>query len=513
MRLKYSDGSFENSDYYSVSSLCEKLTSFYIFAMMSIFLLWTGFNGYSDITRSKYAIFLILTAFYGTGVILANLISITLTKRRPERYNMTFAEKLAVILVFLYIISAALSEFSKGKTVWIGAGRYDGVLTAALYAVIFLGTASYGRLRKAHIYAFAAVMIINSFIITLQIFGKNPLELYPEGLCFHDRYIEYNGEFLGTIGNSDLMSALLSIEIPLFMCWYVFEKGRGRFVALAGFACSFWSLLLSEVAGGLLAVCAASFIAIPLFAGKKRSIKKLFAAFAVAAAVGSIYCCFDYDYIGGELSISFLPGKKVLIFVFIAVFSALIGHLLGRFKIGEKPILVMQIIIVAAALICVYFWRGSSGTIWELSRLLHGELSDTFGSGRIAIWKESLELIKEKPLLGGGPDTYGLRSEHVFSRTLASGRVLRSKVDVAHNEYLNMWVNTGILSLFIYLAMLVYSCVSAVKKRTEMSILLLVPILAYAIQAFFGISQFIVTPMFWLLMGLLQKEIKKQATS
>ena len=58
-----------------------------------------------------------------------------------------------------------------------------------------------------------------------------------------------------------------------------------------------------------------------------------------------------------------------------------------------------------AALLAVYFYPGQSGTLYEASRLLHGEADASFGSHRVEIWREVCALIAQRPVFGGGPGT------------------------------------------------------------------------------------------------------------
>ena len=72
-------------------------------------------------------------------------------------------------------------------------------------------------------------------------------------------------------------------------------------------------------------------------------------------------------------------------------------------------------------------------------------------------------------------------------------------MDAAHNEYLNLWVNTGLPGMLLFLA-LVLRCLRSGWKRGDP---LLLPCLGYAIHALFGISQSLVSPLFYLFLGAL----------
>lgn len=144
------------------------------------------------------------------------------------------------------------------------------------------------------------------------------------------------------------------------------------------------------------------------------------------------------------------------------------------------------------------------GTLGEAHALLRGQVEDSFGSGRIFIWRRSLSLLPERLLLGGGADTLGLRLNEAFTRVQDNGTTLRRTIDCAHCEYLNILLNQGLLSLCCYLAALGCTVVRALRQRDQTSALLLPPLMAYGIQALFGIAMPGSTGLFWVCWGLLE---------
>ena len=145
------------------------------------------------------------------------------------------------------------------------------------------------------------------------------------------------------------------------------------------------------------------------------------------------------------------------------------------------------------------------GTLGEAHALLRGQAEDSFGTGRVYIWRNTLPLLGDRVLLGGGPDTFPHRMTAKFTRVLADGRVLQRTIDCAHNEYLNIWVNQGLPALLFYLAALVCSLAAWLRRKgTAAASLLGAAVLCYAIQAFFGISTPACSGFFWICWGLLE---------
>ncbi|MEO2074639.1 MAG: O-antigen ligase family protein [Bacillus sp. (in: firmicutes)] len=131
------------------------------------------------------------------------------------------------------------------------------------------------------------------------------------------------------------------------------------------------------------------------------------------------------------------------------------------------------------------------------------------GSSRFFIWKKSLPLVKDYFWLGSGPDTF----EFIFPATPKELKEFlgnpNTKVDKAHNEYLQIAITLGTPALLIYLVfifLVLRKSFHAVRKTqgTDSIILygLIATIFGYLIQAFFNISTVPVAPIFWSILGI-----------
>ena len=148
------------------------------------------------------------------------------------------------------------------------------------------------------------------------------------------------------------------------------------------------------------------------------------------------------------------------------------------------------------------------GLLYEAHELMHGRWNDTYGSGRLYIWRNVIKLVPEHPLFGGGPDTLGLRMTAVFERydeTL--GITILSAIDTAHNEYLNILVNQGVFALLLYLLALLFSVMRWMRnsQRNTTEAICGCAVLGYCIQAFFGISSPISVPYYWAALAYLNR--------
>ena len=173
-------------------------------------------------------------------------------------------------------------------------------------------------------------------------------------------------------------------------------------------------------------------------------------------------------------------------------------------KQGRKRLWLLLLCLVILALFLLWLLP-LPGVLGEAHAMLRGEAEDSFGSGRIYIWRNTLPLLRERLLPGGGPDTFSHRMTARFTRILEDGRVIRRTIDCAHNEYLNILVNQGLPALLFYLAALICSLRGWFSRRGGTAAALAgAALFCYALQAFFGISTPSCSGFFWVFWGLLE---------
>ena len=363
---------------------------------------------------------------------------------RGEKYCPKPRAAHLAMALFLFFGGLSAVLSQYGSECLMGADRYDGYFTAVLYGAEFFGVSMLARPRRRYAWALGFSAAFCCIIAVLQLGGLDPLRLYPEGLNYYDKYEAMNAPFLGTIGNTGLLAAYLCLAAPLLTVFAVLsEHGSDTFLLLPG-ALSLAVLVLCDVDAGIVAVAGTILVTVPVVIRRRRASR-------IAAGMS-----------GG---------------------------------------------IVLAGLGALYFWPGRSGTLWELSRVLHGELSDEFGSHRGQIWKQAWQRFLETPWLGSGPGTASHRLDIRWSRYIeALGRERVVSVGNTHNVYLGYLVCTGLLGTIPYLAAAVCSLVTWFRRRHAGALwpALGSAFLCYMIQDFFSIGLCLTTPMLWVVWGLLE---------
>lgn len=416
--------------------------------MSSLFLLYPGTQGFGEIAQAKYQMFLLLCGGY-TALMLLLLAESALVSGKKHRSlkavlkGMNWTQRFLALYLLFTWLSALLSPYFP-ETV-IGVSRYEGALTISIYVVCFFLVRAYGRIDRVLITVFGAAVTLFDLLCIAQLYGGNPFTLYPVGYGYADAGVAYSGAYLGTIGNVDLVAAFFCLAIPAF--WAAMLRSRD------------WQRWLLSVP-----------LALSLFVLVKMNVLAGFVGILAGAAVSAV----------------------VIVPMSVRARRAAAWSLAGFFALA------------LAVLYCVDF----GGVFHELLSIMHGEISTTFGSGRIHIWEQVLSAVPEHFLFGTGPDTMLYGGLEAFTRYDESlGGTIIGRIDVAHNEYLNILYHQGIFAAMAYLGALV----AAAKKwlrdsgRNALVAVLGTMLLCYSIQAFFGFSMIMTAPYFWLTLALFDK--------
>lgn len=405
-------------------------------------------TGYGSLTRDKF----LLLAVMCCDLALAELLALWWNRRFHDPltllHRFSAPQRLLLLFWLLALVSAALSPYP--DLVLLGGGRWNGLLALSLMIFLALVLASLGRWHDWYFYLTALSALLMAGLCLWQLSGGNPLGLYPPGMSYADGGRQYQGRFLGTIGNVDMLSAYWCLALPLLLGGTLLGQGRGRLLPAAALLLGLGVELAADVDSGALALGLSALVMLPwlLPQGRRR--------WAWLAAC----------------------------------------------------------LLLAAALARLYFYSGpAQGTLWELSRVLHGEVRAEFGSSRVLIWQEawaSMDSLREW-LLGSGP---GARSTHfstVFERVSDSGLTLKAAVDSSHNEYLDLLLELGGIGLAVYAAALLATAAGAVRalrSGDRRALFLAWSLLAYCLQAMFNFSSVVITPLFWAVWGLLLARLK-----
>lgn len=489
--------------------------------IFSFFVLFV-FTDYTNITAVKYNTFAVLGVIFSAYYIFEKggvALTTDNNRLRPKRYPLPYIFLSAYL--FFCMIAALFSPYSsyvnsnKTSVLIFGSGRYDGLLTVLMFALLFLFFSFEGTFSKIHINTVAITTFLMVLLGFLQLFGLNPFEFYPSG-----NFYTNGSAFVSTLGNIDIMSTYLCIVFALLGFAYIALESKAVLKAawLVTYLLSVVYLYEINVDAGKLTVVLLLAVAVPVLAFKKNYFVKALdvlavtiAAFALSGALG-----FATDDSGKE--VAFEPDFSKMFFVLIAVSAVIIAlrFVIAKFlnekymKICGIAIILIEVIALVAGVIFLKTYDGfEKGFLYQLSQILNGNGKDSYGSNRYGLWKYTLQLIKERFFIGFGSGTYRIGFTEFIKE--AAPQFGSATYDFAHNEYLQVLYNCGIFGFVSYLGFIGWIVVKSAKNlfKNPKILVLGFAVLSYCIQAFFTFSIVFISPLFWVLLGMLCFEAKK----
>lgn len=495
----------------SACTYWEKLSHWYALALLAIFPLIPGVHGYINITDTKYdtfkwvtVVFVIVCGLIWAGLYLEKKLLRARTAEGKQR--LTLSQILLLAYMVWSILSGILSSYPF-IDVWRGQGRSEGLLGILLYGSVFLLLSFWGEYSDRFPIALAAMALVQGVMMLLQIGGASIL--YPDGMNYA------NTQFLGTIGNVDCVSGIISIVVPALACGFVLLTTKWRYLCLPAFAMILYVQFFTDVDTGKIALAAALVIALPFLLTQRRHIADTLVIGGITAVVFAVHSCLTFTRTVEETSVTFAVVREAWIMLAGAVVLLAAAALLhwrdNKLQGAALPVTAKTIrcivaaaeaVVIVAALVFLYCYSGGNRLLMEVSQMLHGQLSDSAGTGRGVVWKNCITFIRETPIIGSGPGTFAARHEP-FNTT--------QFFDFAHNDFLEIGVCQGLVGLALYVAFLVSLAVRTLRvaPRCPQLVIFGSAAVGYLVYTFFVFSIGIVSPLFWVMAGIMDKMVRQ----
>ena len=455
----------------------------YLFALCAFLLAAPFFapgGGYTVITEFKTAVY--------SGLTLLYLLLSPAALPSPRDLFRGPARLLAWGMLLFCLLSALCSPW-KG-TAFAGGSRREGFFQLALYLLSFLllGCRDLRDRRALPVVFACAVLLLDGFCL-LQLTGRNPLGLYPPDMNWADAGIRYAGAYLGTVGNAAFTGAVLSPAAALFFLCILREGDRSRLLLLLPLLLSARVLGAMNVTAPILALEALMLLSLLPFGRSWKQLCRWALLSALTAAV---------------LLRGLLPdaGRLGLL---LAAWAALAARRILPPEGDARPAARCLLVLLSLGAVAgAYFYRGWYGPLREASAILHGQISDHMGSGRVYIWRQVLSALPGRLWLGTGPDTLALRGLMPYTYVSAeTGKAMTLSIDAAHCEVLHTLVCCGLPAAACHLGLFLCAALRFFRRRGA---LCAGAALCYGIQALFGISACASAPVFWVFLALSLQE-------
>lgn len=137
----------------------------------------------------------------------------------------------------------------------------------------------------------------------------------------------------------------------------------------------------------------------------------------------------------------------------------------------------------------------------------------TISNGRINLWKNSLQIVKDNPINGVGYDNFHLAyyegvnlTSVVFISVDGVTKAIPKYPEIfdnAHNVYLHTLISSGFLGFITYILLCLFTFIKGLKTKDNLVMIIFGGFVAYSIQAFGNINVLQVTPIYYVIIGLI----------
>ncbi|HAW49567.1 TPA: hypothetical protein DCX16_01250 [bacterium] len=364
--------------------------------------------------------------------------------------------KIGIILFVFLIITGISTIFSYHRQISLVGTymRYQGLMTEVFYFVLYLIVLNLIRQERYTLLINSAIIggIGSSVYGILQAYGKDPIGWE----VFSDRVS-------ASFGNPVFLAAYLAMLCPLSFAMFLKDMKKTKWIYAGAFILIFTGLLFTRTRAGIVAFMGGMTMLF-LFAGALKTLKDKNVHYLLLCTLGIFILSNFYS--------------KTAI---MQRFTAEILH-------KPKETASLEERFVAPPV-------GGSGGL------------------RLLMWKGGMDIVKDHPLFGIGPEVL----QFLWPRYAPLGYMSKTGqvtgVDRVHNEVVDVAITRGIIGFIAYIFLICFLFLSVIRfKRKEKIVFigLFCAALAYLIQNQFSFAELVITGYFYIFLGIMDGIKKEQ---
>jgi O-antigen ligase/type II secretory pathway pseudopilin PulG len=374
--------------------------------------------------------------------------------------------------------------------------RDEGLLSIAAGILLFYATAR-ALNSLALVRAFLAAGATTAFVISVygisQNYGFDPISGWSA-----QWYTDFGRPF-ATIGNPVTFASYLTLMDGAAAALYFMAGSRLlRLIWLLMLAVISACWVYTDTRGAMLGVVAASPVILWMAHRRMGTLRPLQVPFVVLmlAVTAAIMASAAFG------NLSFPPYLAIFLTIYVVVIGAILWFSDLRPAIVGPLLVALAVLMVAAGAVAAVMVYNNTDL---LTRTTLGRQGDVSSLVRLYIWRDTVPMILERPLLGHGPDTFAepfrphIDGDLKASLTKASGQI--NAVDRAHNDFLQIAATTGLLGLAAYVWIFVSYFSNAYRCGGWPLLALSGAVLAYVIQLQLSFPSAASNVAFWGLLG------------
>lgn len=519
-------------------SLVGAVFNVYILMIMSYLMLYLHNGKYGNATPYKQQRFLEITLYTAIALLVVLIVQTVVRKllKQPALRINSLNGAISVTSIFAAgflltnFICALCSPYlgmlnSSGRSmVYFGgdayntAARCEGLIFTLIYIVIFFLASIYGRLNNITVSIIALTMIVMAGIGMVQLLGWNIFNI-----CYTKFYARGGGlVYVSTVGQFNIYSIAGTLLLSFCGGCFIGHKKLNIFtraLCFVAFSMGCAYHLCLDVSAGKLALVLTVILLFPYMLANPQT-RKQTVTLSIGLLLAVMYklCVIPYypKKIGFDYDLQMSNGKEIALIIVLLIGARIALHFFNDKIRGKWVLFALYGMTGIIGAMMVYYFRynlvvsdNSADLIKELSSLFKGDIVLTSGTYRLANWVASMEILKEFPILGSGPGTF-YRAFTDYSLDLYQLVRPGYYVDLAHNDYVQYLCTLGIVGFVAYLGFIGSILVRAVRRfnKNPLVIGLSFSVVMFLIQNFFIFSLVATAPSFFIILGLLEREIR-----
>ena len=440
------------------------------------------------------------------------------TKTFQESHRWSAVDICVLIFGVASFISCFLSDYFS-TAFW---GYQDWYMGLVVQILMIGGYFYISRSYKRENWVEAGILL-SAFVVSLlgilNRFDMDPLNVFSE----MNRFDWNRANLLSTIGNINWYCGYLSVAVPLLAAAYWSWQGHwcGRVALVIGLFSGLTALLIQGSDSGFAALLIMTLVL--LFGSLRYRERRLrFLEILLMLPLTCLIMLIIKNAMGAGL---FIPNGSraddiVYSYVWIWVLILLLlCYMIFRFsqkRISDDGFWTKIMWFAGAAVflstivfVILFIACQMSDEIWKR----FGEISllrfeDEWGSGRGFLWRVTWQSFWDgdilQKLFGMGPDCY---AEHMYRHTSMDMQVFGEFQDAifanAHNEYLTMLLNEGIIGAAAYIGVFLTAFVRFFRRADACPGLMAgaLAVAVYCVNSFFSFQQVVSTPLIFMVIG------------
>lgn len=476
-------------------------------------------DGYHQIGSAKFAAYRAVM-IPGEGLLLASAAICLIFRPAARRLRLSAADCLVLAYLGFTNIAVIAGGFY-GDALWGFDGWCMGLMAQISFGLLYFLASRFGKYYRQILVLLCAAACGVYALGILNRLMIDPLGYY-DGLTQ-----DQMAQFLSTLGQNTWYASFLIVTLPVGMGAFLYAGSRlWRCLGGIFMAVGFGTLVTQNSDSAYFGLAGALVVFFVFSAEKRERLCRYMASLTLFFTAGKVMGflmrlhpnpALQPDFVTGLMWDS--PVTWALLVLCLAATALLYAMEKGRLSCDYPETLMRRLRMAvpvgasaaaaAAVLLIVLKAHGMlpqavSGGLENISYFTWGP---EWGNGRGKIWTFSTKLYREMDivhkLFGIGPDCF---HSYVTAHYAEEEQLLwgRKQLSNAHNEWLNMLINTGFFGAAAYLGIFLASVRTALRRARDnaLSAGIAAACVSYMCYNFFCYQQVLCTPFVFLLMGI-----------